>query len=184
VRHTVYFLTEPHDPSAVRYVGVTSRALQVRVQEHVASMSQIRVGPRLREWLLTLWPEWPGIRACCIVDTKEEAERIEEVLSEKMRQRGVPLLNVGRRERAEIAKQLWTPEKRDEKSREYMGRPGTRGPETEEMYRARLAREAYSPRPARDLSSYPPTTIVGRLVRKLESRKAVHNADPERTGGD
>lgn len=87
----VYYLRCPHTQT-IKYVGTTSRATYARRAEHVSNPAR-KMGRNLEAWLVSIEPNRPTIETQCIVESREEALRIESSLIDLLRSRGVDLVN-------------------------------------------------------------------------------------------
>lgn len=88
--YSVYYLLDPHTEQ-VRYVGY-SKHPSVRYRR--AHLKAVRKGHR-DNWIRSLLAIGlkPQLSICCILETKEEAVRIEIALIALLRQRGIDLVN-------------------------------------------------------------------------------------------
>lgn len=86
VTHYIYYLKDPVSGD-VRYVGQTVNLTQ-RMYRHKGP-----AGSRLWDWLCSLKQE-PELQSVCILQNRSEALRVERELVDRLKRRGVDLLNV------------------------------------------------------------------------------------------
>lgn len=164
----VYYLLDPTS-GVRRWVGVTSDP-DMRLAAHIHQSRKRHsstASPLLNEWIKSLKAP-PLLDTCCIVEDRQEAERIEAHLIKTLRASGTPLLNrslgYGRtgvpitpaasQAQSDRNKKLWAdPEHR-----------------TRRIAAVTAGRRA-AIMPKRPGATRVPSTLVGRLIRKLTERE-------------